>query len=209
MNKDQVQFIAVTGGSGSGKTWLVRKLTKELGAKAGSISLDDFYLDLSHLSLKERKKINFDHPDSIDWAYFEKCLKGIREGEKVHLPKYDYKTHTRSNSLRTWKPRPLVLLDGLWLLRRAAMRRLYSLSIYVECPENVRFGRRLSRDQSQRGRSERSIRHQFETQVSPMHRKFVTTQARLAKVRLDSPFSPEKVKALSERCRKLMAQPKL
>lgn len=176
----KAQLVAITGGSGSGKTWLVRRLKHRLGRAAGLLSVDDFYRDLSHLTLCERARHNFDHPKAIEWSLFGDRLRRIRAGEAAMLPRYDFATHTRRSEPRRWTPRPIVLLDGLWLLHRPELRSLYALSVFVDCPEELRLRRRLARDQRERGRTRDSVLHQFYRQVTPMHDRFVQPQKRWA-----------------------------
>ena len=175
-------LVAITGGSGSGKSWLARRLKRRLGAQAGLLSLDDFYRDLSHLPLRERAKQNFDHPDAIEWSLFHDCLQRLQHGETLALPRYDFATHTRCAKPRRWHRRSVVLLDGLWLLHRPEMRRLYTLRVFCSCPAEVRLARRLERDQRERGRSRASILRQWRQQVAPMHDQFVEPQVRHADV---------------------------
>jgi uridine kinase len=175
-----VRLIALTGGSGSGKSWLARRLQRRLGALAGILSLDDFYRDLSGLTLRQRAQVNFDHPDAIEWNLFHDCLERLQRGEAVRLPRYDFATHTRRARPRIWRPKPIVLLDGLWLLHRPELRGLYDLSLFCQCPAELRLARRLDRDQRERGRSRASVLRQFRTHVGPMHDQFVEPQARYA-----------------------------
>ncbi len=192
----EVHLIAIVGGSGSGKTWLAQRLLEEFGNDAARLSLDDFYRDLSHLPTDEHDRTNFDHPNAIDWPLFRRSISSIRRGEATELPMYDFPTHTRRAEAKTWKPRRLVLLDGLWLLRRAELRQLYSRSVFVECVEHLRLERRMERDQRERGRSARSVRAQFEKHVAPMHNRFVARQMRHADLVVQSPTSPRRVTEL-------------
>ena len=147
-----VHLIAIVGGSGSGKTWLAGRLLEEFGDKAGRISLDDFYRDLAHLPEAERAGVNFDDPEAIDWPLFRRATARLRAGETVELPAYDFAAHARRPGTRPWHPRPLVLVDGLWLLHETDLRAIYSLSVFLECPEEVRLARRSERDARERGR---------------------------------------------------------
>jgi len=190
-----VHLIAITGGSGSGKTWLAKKLKRRLGRRAGMLSLDDFYRDLSALPPRERNRVNFDHPDAIDWDLFRTCLESIRRGTATRLPCYDFATHTRSARTRRWDPRPVVVIDGLWLLREPAIRRLYAYTVFVDGPEELRLARRLARDQAERGRSKASVLRQWRSHVKPMHDAHVTPQARVARL-VVTPESAHKALAM-------------
>ncbi|MBI5684034.1 MAG: uridine kinase [Verrucomicrobia bacterium] len=182
-----VHLVAIVGGSGSGKTWLARRLKRRLGRHAGLVSLDDFYRDLSALPKRERDRRNFDDPAAIEWGLFLETLARIKRGEPAAIPRYDFASHTRQRRARAWKPKPIVLLDGLWLLRETQARRLYSLSVYLDAPGETRLQWRIARDRKERGRSRASVLRQFREQVEPMHARFVAPQARHADIVLDSP----------------------
>ena len=199
-------LIAIVGGSGSGKSWLAQSLAEQFGEDAGRLALDDFYRDLSHLRPEERDQTNFDHPSAIDWPLFHRVMTSIWSGQATALPSYDFATHTRRATAKNWQPRRLVLIEGLWLLRYPDLRRLYSMSVFVECPERVRLERRLERDQRERGRSAQSVRAQFDQQVAPMHDRFVTRQARHADFLLKSPVSHTQLAQLSARCSQCLHQ---
>ena len=182
-------IVAIVGGSGSGKTWLAKKLKRNLGPCAGVLSMDDFYRDLSSLPVSWRKKVNFDHPSAVDWTLLSKCLKQIRSSERALLPRYDFASHTRGAELRVWRRRSVVLIDGLWLLRRSELRRNYSFSVFVDCPDKVRLERRIARDVRERGRAEASVRRQFQECVEPMHSRFVQPQRARAECVVASPLN--------------------
>ncbi len=200
----KAKLIAIVGGSGSGKTWLAEYLVQQLEGAAGRISLDDFYRDLSHLSAEERAGVNFDRPGAIDWELFSRTLGRIRRGLPTTLPRYDFGTHARSEEQRPWSPQPLVILDGLWLLRRETLRRMLSLSVFLECSEETRLARRLHRDQTLRKRSTESIRRQFEEQVRPMHRRYVDGQAAVAEMVIPVDSLNERLPELVNRCREIL-----
>lgn len=200
----EVPIVAIAGGSGSGKTWLARQLVARLGADASHLCLDDFYRDLGDLPLEERTRANFDRPGAIDWPLFLRTLAQIRQGKSPKLPVYDFATHVRAAYREDWKPGRLVILDGLWLLRRSRLRQLCSLRVFVECPDEVRLARRLRRDHDERGRSLESIRDQFQQHVLPMHQRYVQSQAALADVIVHSEFVAERLLELEDHCRNLL-----
>src|SRR5438552_2923487 len=155
------KLVAIVGGSGAGKTWLTDRLQKVFGEKSARLSLDDFYLDRSHLAAGQRAKINYDHPRAIDWPSVQQLLQDCRGGRICAVPRYDFKTHTRATFCQRWQPKPLILIEGLWLLLRPAIRRLFDFTIFIDCPARLRLHRRLTRDQIERGRDGASIRRQF------------------------------------------------
>ncbi len=192
------RLIAITGGSGSGKTWLADQLHLLLGEITARLSLDSFYLDRSHLPPARRARLNFDHPHAIDWPCVERVLGDCKAGRTTRLPRYDFTTHTRVSNGEPWHPKPLILMDGLWLLHRPAVRRLFDLSILMDCPERTRLRRRLKRDVAERGRTPASVRRQFRETVAPMHRRFVQPQKRRADLVLTSPCSEASVHELTD-----------
>jgi uridine kinase len=195
-------LVAIVGGSGSGKTWLAERLASELSPNAVRVSLDDFYRDRSHLPRTRRARINFDQPRAIDWIAFESALHRLALGRSARIPQYDFKTHSR---LRTWKtllPKPVILIDGLWLLRRRSSRFLFQMRIFLECPVRIRLQRRLERDVGLRGRTAASVRRQFRETVDPMHRLHVVAQRRYADVVMRGTCSPGDIKRLAQQIRR-------
>ncbi|MHB8520830.1 MAG: uridine kinase [Limisphaerales bacterium] len=182
------KLVAIVGGSGAGKSWLAGKLRRLLRENAARLSLDDFYRDRSHLSPKQRERVNYDHPRAVDWRCVEQVLSDCRTGRRTRLPRYDFKTHRRMVPLACWQPKPIVLVEGLWLLRSAAIRRLFALRIFIDCPERIRLHRRLVRDVHHRGRDLESVHCQFQKTVAPMHRRFVAPQRRWANIVLRHPL---------------------
>ncbi|MBI4663913.1 MAG: uridine kinase [Verrucomicrobia bacterium] len=199
-------LVAIVGGSGSGKTWLAERLQKSLGRGAGRLSQDDFYRDRSHLPFGRRSLINFDHPRAIDWKLFERVLKSCSAGRRVRLPRYDFARHERSKQCCGWQPTAFILAEGLWLLRRPSLRRLFTVSIFIDCAESLRFRRRLQRDRAQRGRTEASVRKQFFGAVAPMHRRFVQPQIRRADIVLKGTLGQRQIDGLVSRIRRLLKE---
>src|SRR5215475_2894614 len=116
-------MVAIVGGSGAGKSWLAERLQRSFKASARRLSLDDFYLDRSHLPPARRASLNFDNPGAIDWDCFETALQKLASGKPARVPLYDFETHSRVPRNRIFKPKPILLVEGLWLLRRRSVRR--------------------------------------------------------------------------------------
>ena len=196
-------FVAIVGGSASGKTWLSEKLGRVLGGKIARISLDAFYRDRSHLSPRRRARINFDNPASIDWLTFARVLSDCSAGRKTQIPCYDFKSHTRFARTQGLRPQDIVLVDGLWLLRRPSIRRFFGLSVFLECSTRGRLSRRVRRDLRSRGRTGKSVQEQFWNTVEPMHKKFVLPQRRRADVVLRGKWGMRQVRELAMKLRSL------
>jgi uridine kinase len=194
-------LIAIVGGSGAGKTWLAKKLHATLEPDAAYFSLDDFYRDCSRIRPERRAKINFDHPRTIDWARMEQVLNDLREGRPSRLPRYDFKTHRRIREKTMLACKPMVLVDGLWLLHRRSLRRLFALKIFIDCPTRTRRGRRLLRDLRTRGRTRASILEQLKNTVEPMHDRFVAPQRKWADIVLRQTFGAGEVRRLARQLR--------
>jgi uridine kinase len=170
------RLIAIVGGSGAGKTWLAGRLQTLLQPTASRLSLDDFYHDRELLPEEQRKSLNYDHPSAIDWRWFEDVLRACRAGKSTRAPRYCFATHSRTLSPDPFLPKSIVLVEGLWLLVRPEVRRMFDLSIYLDCPVHLRLERRLKRDIVERGRCSVAVREQFWKTVSPMHDLFVAPQ---------------------------------
>lgn len=146
------------------------------------ISLDTFYRDRSHLNTAQRNAINFDHPRAIEWPEVERTLSSLAEGKKTRLPEYDFATHSRREVGPVVEAKLVIIVDGLWLLRRPSLRRLFSCAIYLECPRTLCLRRRIQRDLSERNRDSASVRKQYLEHVLPMQELFVTSQKRWADI---------------------------
>jgi uridine kinase len=195
------QLVAVVGGSGSGKTWLAKNLLRDFAPNAARLSLDDFYHDRSHLSKGRRAKINFDHPRAIDWQRFETVLRELHAGRVASVPAYDFATHARMPQPKVIRPKPLIFVDGLWLLHRPSVRRLFSYSIFLECSSRTRLRRRFERDLRNRGRTVESIRQQFWRTVEPMHGRYVAPQYRWADLVMRRTCRPTDLRSINRRIR--------
>ncbi len=163
--------VGIGGPSGSGKTELARLLVKRIGAT--HFSLDDYYRDLSHLSLAERAGANFDDPAMFDWDLLEKDVSALIRGEAIHKPLYDFSTHTRKSDAEAVQPRPVLIVEGILALHHEPVRRLFGTAVFVELPDEVCYARRLARDIRERGRSRESVYSQYTETVRPMCERYV------------------------------------
>ena len=163
----------MAGGSASGKSSIVQYLKDQYPSDMTVLYFDDYYKELSHLSLEERAVVNFDHPDAFDLDLLIQHLKDLKEGKSILKPVYDFTTHNRKEQGETLQPRKIIILDGILSLAINEIVRLGDLKIFVDTPSDIRFIRRLERDMLFRGRSLESVKHQYLTTVRPMHEQFV------------------------------------
>jgi uridine kinase len=174
--------IGVVGGSGSGKTTVVRAIVDAAGVSASVLDQDGYYRDLSHLTLDERRQVNFDHPDSIDAALLAEHLERLVRGEAIEKPVYDFAAHTRALDRVLVEANPIVVVDGILLFADRRLRDLFDIKIYVDVADDIRFIRRLERDVIERGRSMAGVVRQYLATVRPMHLEFVEPSKRYADV---------------------------
>lgn len=173
--------IGVAGGSGSGKTTVVRKIIESVGE--GSINLvqhDAYYRDLSHMSAEERAKQNFDHPASLQTELMVRHVQALKQGFAIDIPKYDFSNHVRKAETTTLRPRKVVLLDGILIFSEKTLLDLMDIKIFVDTDSDIRLLRRLQRDIIDRGRTLESVIRQYERYVRPMHLEFVEPSKRHA-----------------------------
>jgi uridine kinase len=146
------------------------------------IQHDSYYRDLSHLPLEERRKFNFDHPNSLDTELLVQHLRHLRQGYAIEIPTYDFSTYCRLPATRTAVPRPVVILDGILILAEPSLRELIDVKIYVDTDPDLRLIRRMTRDVQERGRTVESVINQYLSTVRPMHLEFVEPSKRYADV---------------------------
>lgn len=173
--------LGVAGGSGSGKSTVVREVRTALGTGVASVVHHDaYYRDLSHLPAAQRATVNFDHPQSLETELLVAHVERLLEGEAVAVPTYDFATHTRAAESTRVEPTPVVVLDGILVLADARLRALLDLAVFVDTDPDIRLIRRIRRDTRDRGRTAESVIDQFERTVRPMHLELVEPSKRHA-----------------------------
>ena len=174
-------IIGIAGCSGSGKTTLARELATQLNATL--FPLDLYYRDLSQFPLDTRHQRNFDHPDSLESELFIEHIRGLTEGRTIQRPVYDFRTHSRvPNTFVEVVPARFVIVEGILALHFPELYPLYEFSIYVDAPHQVCLARRIHRDMRERGRTEASVREQYEAAVRPMADKYVLPSQKRAEL---------------------------
>jgi uridine kinase len=170
----QPYLIGIAGGTGSGKTHFVQRVVSIVGRnRSAVIQQDSYYLDLSYMPFSERERVNFDHPSAVDFELLVSHLEELKKGLEVLVPAYDFSTHTRRPTAVSVAPRPLIFVEGIFVLHHEPLRTRFDLKIYLDADSEIRLQRRVSRDLQERGRSKESVMRQYRETVLPMHCKYV------------------------------------
>lgn len=176
-------FVGMAGGSGSGKSTVVRRILDQLRPDRVSVLHHDaYYRDYAHLPPDLRATINFDHPDSLETSLMVEHLDQLVAGASVNVPIYDFTTHTRTEETVSVGPTDVILVDGILVLAEAEIRNRMDIRLYVDTDPDLRFIRRLERDVRERGRTVDSVVTQYLETVRPMHLDFVEPSKRYADV---------------------------
>jgi uridine kinase len=176
-------IVGIAGGSGSGKSTVARHVAQALRAESVAfIDMDAYYVNLAHLSLEERRKVNWDHPDAFDWPLLVAHLERLAAGESIEKPVYDFVTHSRTDSTVHIPAARVIVVDGILLLNDQRVRDLCDVKIFVDADADLRLIRRIRRDTTKRGRPLDEIIEQYLTTVHPMHLEFVEPTKRYADV---------------------------
>ena len=183
--------IGMAGGSGSGKTTIAESVVDTIGPdRATLLQMDAYYRDRPDLTLDERARINYDHPDAIEIELLVKHLEELADGRSVDVPIYDFTTHARCEETDRVAPRPVIVVEGILTLFDAVLRDRLDLKIFVDTDADLRLARRLRRDIEERGRSLESVISQYLRTVRPMHLQFVEPSKRYADLIIPEGFNP-------------------
>ena len=174
-------LIGISGGTGAGKSTIARRLESLFpSGDLVVIEQDAYYKDLAMMSLEERSRVNYDHPDALDNELLVSQLTALKNGQTIERPVYDFVTHSRLEESVTVEPRPVVIVEGILLFGDPELRELLDIKIYVDTDPDIRVFRRVRRDMEKRGRTFEQIRVQYYTTVRPMHLEFVEPSKRYA-----------------------------
>lgn len=176
-------IIGIAGGSGSGKTTVIRKIMAALDSSSIAVlEHDAYYKDLRHKTAEERQAVNFDHPDSLDTALLLRHVEQLLDGNSIEKPIYDYNRHLRHKETIRINPKPVIIVDGILVLAEKELANLMDIKLFVDTDGDVRLLRRIRRDIEERGRSIENILAQYEKTVRPMYIQFVEPSKRRADV---------------------------
>ncbi|MDB4115187.1 uridine kinase [Flavobacteriaceae bacterium] len=167
-------IIGIAGGTGCGKTTVVEQIIAQLPVgEVCVISQDSYYKDTSDLSYQERVKINFDHPNSIDFDLLLQHLKALRDGASFEQPVYSFVEHNRTGETITTHPKKVVIVEGILILTQPEIRAMFDVNVFVHADSDERLIRRLKRDISERGRNIDEVLTRYQTTLKPMHQQFI------------------------------------
>ncbi len=181
--KNKTLIIGISGGSGSGKTTAVKRIIENLKDNdIALISQDSYYKDLSHLELSERKKINFDHPDAVEFDLLIENIKKLKQGQDIEEPIYSYLTCSRSKETNTIKAHKIIIVEGILIFSNKVLRDLFDIKIFVSADADDRLARIINRDTMERGRDINEVLKRYYETVKPMHLQFIETAKRYADI---------------------------
>ncbi len=176
-------IVGIAGGTGSGKTTVVRRIIERL--PVGCVTVvpqDNYYKDNSHIPLEERQKINFDHPDAIEWPLLIEHIKQLKNKKRIQQPIYSYLTCTRSKETIEIVPSCIIIVEGILILSQPELRKLMDLKIFVDADADDRLSRVIQRDIVERGRSVATVLDRYDKTVKPSHLQFIEPTKRYADI---------------------------
>ena len=193
-------IIGIAGGSGSGKTTVVKELVRQLPDNSVSvISQDAYYYDNGDKTAEEKKLINFDHPDAIEWSLLVEHLDMLRRGESIPMPIYTYVTCARSKEVIYVHPTQVIIVEGILVFTSEELRKRMDIKVFVDTDGDERLMRIIRRDIAERGRTWEDVLRHYQTFVKPMHQQFIEPTKRCADIILPQGSSPVVVDILASR----------
>jgi uridine kinase len=176
-------IVGIAGGTGSGKTTVVNKLMQVFpNGEVVVIPQDAYYRDNGHIPPEERQKINFDHPDSLEFSLLIRHLKQLKKGQSVEMPIYSYLTCLRAKESVTIKPARVVIVEGILILTDPELRKILDIKVFVDADADDRLGRVIMRDIAERGRSVLMVLQRYHDTVKPSHLQFIEPSKRYADI---------------------------
>ncbi len=187
--------IGIAGGTGSGKTTVVRKIMEQFcEGEVAYLSTDSYYFDNSHLPMEERQKINFDHPNAIEFSLLAEHVRQLKKGIPVNEPTYSYLTCTRQPETKRVEPRKVLIIEGILCLADKQLRDEIDMKVFVDCEADLRLGRVIKRDIIERGRDVHKTLERYEATVRPSHIQFIEPTKNFADIIV--PQGGENIKAI-------------
>lgn len=200
MTNDKVTIIGIAGGTGSGKTTVVKKIVEALPPHhVAVVPLDSYYNDTTSMTEEERHAINFDHPDAFDWKLLTKQINELREGRAIEQPTYSYLKCNRLPDTIHVEPKPVIIVEGIMTLINKKLRDIMDIRIFVDCDSDERLIRNIQRDTVERGRDVQTVLDRYLKVLKPMHEQFIEPTKRFAHIII--PEGGDNVKGIDMVCK--------
>ena len=180
--ENNILVIGIAGGTGSGKTTLMKNLIDRFGDVVTVLSHDNYYRRNDHLTYEERCRINYDEPAALETDLMARHLEKLRHGEAIDCPVYDFSQHNRSDETIHLVPKRVIIVEGILIFENKPLRDLMDIRIFVDTDADIRLCRRIKRDVTKRGRTLESVLQQYQETVKPMHEKYVEPSKRYANI---------------------------
>mgnify|MGYP001496782690 FL=1 len=185
-------IIGVTGGTGSGKTTIINKITQESGIKEICyLSSDSYYKDNSKLEFEKRDKLNYDTPEAIDFNLLINHISALKKGLEINVPNYCFSTHLRLKNTSLFSPKKILIIEGILILTNKELRESINYNIFLDCPRNIRFERRLKRDVSERDRNYEDVVNLFKNRLDSMHELYVEPVKKYCNLIIDTSYEAD------------------
>lgn len=198
--KNNITIIGIAGGTGSGKSTVVRKIVEALPPHyVAVVPLDSYYNDTTGLPPEERKEINFDHPDAFDWKLLIKQVNDLRNGIAIEQPTYSYIISNRLPETIRIEPKPVIIIEGIMTLIKKKLREVMDLKVYVDCDSDERLIRNIQRDIIERGRDVSNVVERYLEVLKPMHNQFIEPTKRYADLII--PQGGDNIKGINILCK--------
>ena len=166
-------IIGLCGGSGSGKSTIIEMVKEYFPGQVSVLDMDNYYISRDELSFEERRTVNYDIPESLDWEMLVDHIKNLKKGESIEQPRFTFQTYERTEETVTTVPSPILIVDGIFSFYHRELRALYDWKVYVDVPADMRFARRMLRNMKRYGRTAEFEMEQYFDKVRPMHEKYV------------------------------------
>ncbi|MBR4971992.1 MAG: uridine kinase [Oscillospiraceae bacterium] len=180
--ENNILVIGIAGGTGSGKTTLMKRLVEQFGDVVTVLSHDNYYRRHDEMPFEERCKLNYDEPCALETDLMASHLDALRHGQAIDCPVYDFAQHNRSNEVVRIEPRPVIIVEGILIFENEPLRDLMDVRIFVDTDADIRLCRRIKRDVNKRGRTMESVLEQYQTTVKPMHDQYVEPSKKYAHI---------------------------
>ena len=180
--ENNILVIGIAGGTGSGKTTLMKRLLERFGRDITVLSHDNYYHRRDDMPFEERCKVNYDEPAALETDLMAIHLDALRHGQAIDCPVYNFSQHNRSDQTTRIEPKPVIIVEGILIFENKPLRDLMDIKIFVDTDADIRLCRRIRRDVRERGRTLESVIEQYQTTVKPMHEKYVEPSKRYAHI---------------------------